>query len=104
MGPKTFCNQRITIPSYAYAFWDGYAIYNGLTTIYKPYGKPCAKDDILSMTLNLTETEDKKLGTLSFTLNNKLFEKKNAYDDIDTNKKYCMALAVFNDDNFQLIE
>ena len=66
------------------------------------YGTGCQKDDILSMTLDLQQTENNHYGTLSFGLNDKSLGI--AFDDIDINKKYCLALAIYYSDDLQLIE
>ena len=104
MTLNAFCYKKNTIRADAYGFWGGYLNCTGSYKWFKKCGAACPKNNILSMTLDLTETEDKKLGTLSFMINNKSFGNKNAFENIDINKQYCMALAVFDDDNFQLIE
>ena len=99
---SAFCHQDNTIPAYSYALYNGSLRWTGSDVRYKAYGKKCPKNNILSMTLDLTETESKQHGHLSFELNGKSFGI--AFNDIDINKKYCMALAMFNDDILQLIE
>ena len=102
MAPETFCYQEGTIPAYSYGLSDGHLRWTGSDKRFKTYGVACPKNHILSMTLDLTETESKDYGTLSFGLNDKSFG--TAFDDIDINKKYSMALAMFNDDILKLIE
>ena len=53
------------------------------------------------MTLDLRENKEKKNGTLSYTVNDKPLGVMR--DDIDINMQYCMAVAIYYNDNLQLL-
>ena len=77
----------------------GFAIYVYNGCLYgndisnKPfYGKPFSK---ITMTLDMTQENYKKYGVLSFALDG--IDKGVAFNNIDINGKYCMAVSVYDD-------
>eukprot|EP01084_Bolivina_argentea_P050037 92004_1 len=97
-----FCetNHAGGIISYAYYSYDGDSFHykrgrNG-------YGKKWGKYDIITMTLDMTETKDKTFGHLSFKKNN--VDQGILASNIDLNKQYCMALSIIYDDEIELLQ
>ena len=82
---------------YGFFSYSG-CVQSNLITDYKAYGPDtCDKNDVLSMTLDLSGNN----GVLSYKLNDTPLGI--AFDNIDVNKKYCMVVCVYFNDNFQLI-
>ena len=65
----------------------------------KDYATRCDMNDILTMTLDMTGDE---YGTVSFKMNDTDYGI--AFDKIDVNKTYCMALSMFHPERVQLLE
>ena len=91
------CEYSCELHAYSWDSWDGVTLCSDSKHSQRKYGQ----NEIISMTLDLTENRNKKNGTLSYTLNHKPLGVM--IDDIDINQEYCMAVALFFDDSLQLL-
>eukprot|EP01084_Bolivina_argentea_P026438 49181_1 len=101
LNTNFFCNYDMhDIHSYAYYSFDGDSFHcqKGRTD----YGEKWDKDDLITMTLDMTETDNKKFGILSFKKNG-IYQGIFA-NDIDMNREYCMALSIVYEDEIELCQ
>lgn len=82
---------------YGYYGWGGAVYDRGIVNVHGNYWR---KNDIITMTLDMTQTRDTKKAVLSFKTNN-VDENVNLYFNIE--KTYCMAIAMSFCESVQLI-
>ena len=72
---------------------------------FKKYAKKRVGVDqtLITMVLDMTITDNKKFGVLSFKLNDE--DLGVAYDDIDIEKKFCLAMSlIWDEDGYEIVE
>ena len=87
----------------------GYAFYTYLADVKhdewfgKAYGEKCKPGAVVTMTLDMTQKEHKN-GTLSYIINNTDYAI--AFDDIDIDKEYCLAVEMYKlfEQTLQILE
>ena len=85
---------------YSFAYDSRFGLKTGLNCgmIGEVYAQKCNQDDVITMILDMTGDE---FATLSFKINDKEFG--NAFDQIDMNRTYNMAVRIFNASKIQLL-
>eukprot|EP01084_Bolivina_argentea_P299087 515525_1 len=78
--------------------YNGYGIYgisgykyNGRSI--KKYAKKINREHVITMCLDMTQKQNKNYGSLSYKINDKNYGV--AFDKIDINKTYCMAVVMY---------
>ena len=97
-GAYHFCDTEFNGSGYGYYAWTGYT-HTSLRAERNPYGPSWDKDDIITMTLDMT---GKKYGVLSYAINGK--DLGVAFDDIDIDGNYRMSVCMHSKDSLQLVE
>ena len=101
VGPlKPFCWEDGGAAFYA-ADGKKVSTHYGTNKFGNGYGKKWGKDDIITMTLDMTNNNDKEHGILSFKVNDTDYGI--AFDTIDINKQYSMVIALYYQDEIQII-
>lgn len=92
-----FCESKYQPRVHGYAFYayDGCVFCNKAKK--RKYGQPWDQNDVITVTLDLTQEK----GRLSFKINDKA--QGIAFDDIDTNHSYCLAMSFFYDEEIEII-
>ena len=94
-----FCDVNLQDMGVSYAFYS----YDGRTETTAPepcphrYGRSWDRNDIITMTLDMTGGKVR----LGYKKNNDDYG--SAFENIDINKGYCMAVCIYFNDNLRLI-
>ena len=64
--------------------------------------RECEQNDLITMTLNMTGVNEEEFGILSYKINN--MDYGVAFDNIDINKRYYMAISILNPTVAQLLQ
>ena len=92
-----FCDLSFTGAGYGYDAWTGNT-QTSLTVQRNNYGPSWDKDDIITMTLDMS---GQKYGVLSYAINGKNLGV--AFDQIDIDDKYRMTACIYYYDKLQLV-
>ena len=90
-----FCSRE---DGYGYYAWNGDKFDQGERDL---YGVGWNEDDIITMTLDMTGEVNKKYGVVSYKVNDD--DQGIAFKKLDINKRYCMAVSMFDKDDLQLV-